>query len=119
MARGNRPNNRGFTTATAVNMVAKGIVGARRFTIPAAPTVGDLTIPERVNFAQVQNVGLFPVFINFNSDSSTNYWELLPRDSGVLQSMNSKTPVLHLTDQAIIHGASVGGVGLVQVLFWG
>jgi hypothetical protein len=106
----NRPSERTKPTPQAAHVVSAGIIGARRFNIPAAPTISDLIIPEKVNRFICQNVGANPVRFNFNGDSTSDYWELAPGDS---------FPVaIEVADSVIIHAAAIVGTSIVECVFW-
>ena len=104
---GTKPTSR--PERTLINY-AKGVVGARRYTVPAAG--GTLAIPAKVRFFCVkcptQTTNAFA--LNFGSDSSTDYWRLEPGD---------QTPVIEITDSIIINGKGIGGPSIAEALFWG
>jgi len=90
---------------------AQGIIAAKRKTIPESPSSTDIVIPSKVRKFIIQNIGNFPIRINFESDTNSNYWEL---------ASNKSLPApIEILDNVLMHVTSIGGTSEIQAILWG
>ena len=79
--------------------------------IPTVKTT--ISVPDKVMFAVIRNVGSNKIAFNFNSDSATDYWTL------DISPPNDTSPVLNLRDTNQLHFKAIGANSRIEIIGWG
>lgn len=94
-------------TLQGIEQISSGVTGVRRSSIPI--TKVSLSIPNRVNFCVIKNVGSNVVRLNFNNDSANDYWTLVA---------NAQTPVIGLGRNIVVNAISITAASTIEVIYW-
>jgi len=101
------PSTRTVRTAPVVSTKPSGVLGVKRYSVPA--TMTSITIPDKVSGFVIQNVGTENIYFNFGEDPSDR-WTLKP---------DAVSPAIPILSSAILQAKAGGAGSTAEVIFWG